>query len=88
VKDDASLNDEQLEGEIRLVGDLVLAASQREGHLSEAEIDAVLGLEPEASDDDASDGDASDDDASDDDGLDEVAASHAADLLPPGSKAS
>jgi hypothetical protein len=52
VKDDASLRDEQLEGEIRLVGDLVLAASQREGHLSEAEIDAVLGLGAEPADGD------------------------------------
>jgi hypothetical protein len=53
VKDDASLHDEQLESEIRLVGDLVLAASQREGHMSQAEIDEILGLEGEPPDDDA-----------------------------------
>jgi len=57
VKDDASLHDEQLESEIRLVGDLVLAASQREGHMSQAEIDEVLGLEAHPSGDGASDDD-------------------------------
>jgi hypothetical protein len=41
---DPSLNDEQLEAEIRLVGDLVLAASQSERPLSQAQIDAVLGV--------------------------------------------
>ena len=43
---DPSLHDEQLEAEIRLVGDLVLAASQCDGHLSDEAIDAVLGLAP------------------------------------------
>ena len=43
---DPSLHDEQLEGEIRLVGELVLAASQSQGPLTQDEIDAVLGLEP------------------------------------------
>ncbi len=42
---DPSLNDEQLEDEIRLVGDLVLAASQHQGHLSQDEVDEVLGLQ-------------------------------------------
>ena len=51
MKDDASLNDEQLESEIRLVGDLVLAASQSEGRLSQDEIDALLGLDATAGDD-------------------------------------
>ena len=41
---DPSLHDEELEAEIRLVGDLVLAASQSEGRLSEEAIDAALGL--------------------------------------------
>ena len=44
MRQDPSLNDEQLESEIRLVGDLVLAASQSDEHLSEAEIDELLGL--------------------------------------------
>ena len=43
---DPSLNDEQLEDEIRLVGDLVLAASQSDDRLTQEAIDAVLGLEP------------------------------------------
>ncbi|MFQ6171464.1 hypothetical protein ACK8HX_07655 [Oryzobacter sp. R7] len=42
---DPSLNDEQLEAEIRLVGDLVLAASQSESPLTQAQIDEVLGIE-------------------------------------------
>ena len=46
MRQDPSLNDEQLEAEIRLVGDLVLAASQCDEHLSDEEIDAVLGLLP------------------------------------------
>ena len=46
MKDDPSLHDEQLENEIRLVGDLVLAASQSEGPLSQEAIDHVLGLDP------------------------------------------
>ena len=73
VKDDASLHDEQLESEIRLVGDLVLAASQREGHMSQAEIDEVLGLEGEPADDDA---------------VGDLPREGADDVLPPGSKAS
>lgn len=50
MRQDPSLHDEQLEAEIRLVGDLVLAASQCEDHLSDDQIDAVLGLRPAASD--------------------------------------
>lgn len=54
---DPSLNDEQLEDEIRLVGDLVLAASQHQGHLSQDEVDEILGLQPAlGGDDDASPG--------------------------------
>jgi len=45
MQDDPSLNDEQLEHEIRLVGDLVLAATQSEGPMSDEAIDAVLGLD-------------------------------------------
>ena len=52
MQDDPSLNDEQLEHEIRLVGDLVLAASQSEGPLSDEALDAVLGLEDAAAVDD------------------------------------
>ena len=43
MKDDPSLRDEQLEDEIRLVGELVLAASQSEGRLAQDAIDEVLG---------------------------------------------
>lgn len=46
MTDEPTLNDEQLEEEIRLVGDLVLAASQCEGHLSQEQIDDVLGVGP------------------------------------------
>ena len=52
MNDDPSLNDEQLESEIRLVGELVLAASQSEGRLSQEAIDEVLGLEASAGGDD------------------------------------
>ena len=48
MKDDPSLRDEQLENEIRLVGDLVLAASQGEGRLTQEAIDEILGLDPPA----------------------------------------
>lgn len=41
---DASLRDEQLQEEIDLVGALVLAASQADGHLSDARIDEILGV--------------------------------------------
>src|SRR5689334_22073916 len=47
VRQDPSLNDEQLETEIKLVGDLVLAASQAEGPLSEDQIDELLGVAPD-----------------------------------------
>ena len=41
---DPALHDDQLESEIKLVGDLVLAASQSEHHLTDERIDEVLGL--------------------------------------------
>ncbi len=44
MKDDPSLHDEQLEDEIRLVGELVLAASQCDGRMADEAIDEVLGL--------------------------------------------
>ena len=49
MKDDPSLHDEQLEDEIRLVGELVLAASEREGRMPDDAIDEVLGLHRPAS---------------------------------------
>lgn len=48
VMHDPSLNDEQLEAEIKLVGDLVLAASQSDAPLSDDEIDEILGLPHES----------------------------------------
>ncbi len=50
MQDDPSLRDEQLENEIRLVGDLVLAASQCEGPLSQDAIDEILGLDDDTID--------------------------------------
>ncbi len=44
MQQDPSLHDEQLENEIRLVGDLVLAASASEDPLSQEQIDEVLGV--------------------------------------------
>ncbi len=40
-----SLRDAPLEDEITLVGELVVAATDHEGPLSQAEIDAALGLD-------------------------------------------
>ena len=48
MKDDPSLRDEQLEDEIRLVGELVLAASQCDGRMPDEAIDEALGLPPRA----------------------------------------
>ena len=42
---DPALNDDQLETEIKLVGEFVLAASQSEQHLTDERIDEVLGLD-------------------------------------------
>ena len=41
----AELTDDALQGEIELVGDLVVAASGSEGPLTDEEIDAALGIE-------------------------------------------
>ena len=41
----ADLTDDALQNEIELVGDLVVAASASERPLTEAEIDAALGIE-------------------------------------------
>ena len=76
MKDDASLHDEQLESEIRLVGDLVLAALQRERHMSESEIDEVLGLDAAGAEEAGAHGEPGD-----------RSAPGADDSLPPGSKA-
>ena len=76
MKDDASLHDEQLESEIRLVGDLVLAALQRERHMSESEIDEVLGLDAAGAEEAGADAEPGD-----------RPAPGADDSLPPGSKA-
>jgi hypothetical protein len=48
MQQDPSLHDEQLEDEIELVSELVLAASQTEGRLSERAIDEVLGVDDPA----------------------------------------
>lgn len=40
------LNDETLAEEIRLLGDLVLPASLVTRHLTQVEVDQVLGLDP------------------------------------------
>ena len=48
MQQDPSLHDEQLEDEIELVSELVLAASQTEGRLSERAIDEVLGVDGSA----------------------------------------
>lgn len=45
VMPDPSLHDEQLEREIQLVGELVLAASQSDAHLTEERIDEILGVQ-------------------------------------------
>lgn len=41
------LTDDDLQGEIELVGDLVVAASASERPLTDEEIDRVLGIAPE-----------------------------------------
>ena len=42
---DPALHDDEMETEIKLVGDLVVAASQSAQHLSDQRIDEVLGLD-------------------------------------------
>jgi hypothetical protein len=43
------LNDKTLADEIRLLGDLVVAASRVTRHLTQAEVDQVLNLDPPVS---------------------------------------
>ena len=45
----AELTDDALQGEIELVGDLVVAASSSEGPLTDEEIDAALGIDRDGS---------------------------------------
>jgi hypothetical protein len=45
----AELTDDALQGEIELVGDLVVAASSSDGPLSDDEIDAALGISRDGS---------------------------------------
>ncbi|HVX53834.1 hypothetical protein [Nocardioides sp.] len=43
---DVSLEDADLLGEVELTTNLIIAASESEGHLSVEEIDAILGVVP------------------------------------------
>ena len=43
---DVSLEDSDLLGEVELTTNLIIAASESEGHLTEAEIDEILGVVP------------------------------------------
>ena len=43
---DVTLEDVDLLGEVELTTNLIIAASESEEHLSEAEIDPILGVEP------------------------------------------
>jgi len=45
---DVSLEDADLLGEVELTTNLIIAASESEGHLSVEEIDAILGVPPAA----------------------------------------
>ena len=45
---DVSLEDADLLGEVELTTNLIIAASERDEHLSDREIDEVLGVEPQA----------------------------------------
>jgi hypothetical protein len=44
---DVTLEDSDLLGEVELTTNLIIAASESEGHLSDAEIDQILGVVPE-----------------------------------------
>ena len=46
---DVSLEDADLLGEVELTTNLIIAASETEEHLSDAEIDEILGVGPRAS---------------------------------------
>lgn len=43
---DVSLEDEELMREVEMTTNLIVAASQREDRLPQAEIDRILGVEP------------------------------------------
>lgn len=43
---DVSLEDADLLGEVELTTNLIIAASEAEGHLSDEEIDQILGIVP------------------------------------------
>jgi hypothetical protein len=45
---DVTLEDSDLLGEVELTTNLIIAASAAEAHLSTAEIDDILGVEPPA----------------------------------------
>jgi hypothetical protein len=44
---DVSLEDADLLGEVELTTNLIIAASEADDHLTEAEIDAILGVVPQ-----------------------------------------
>jgi hypothetical protein len=46
---DVSLEDSDLLGEVELTTNLIIAASETDEHLSDAEIDDILGVEPRRS---------------------------------------
>ena len=46
---DVSLEDSDLLGEVELTTNLIIAASEAEDHLSDAEIDEILGVFPQHS---------------------------------------
>jgi hypothetical protein len=46
---DVSLEDADLLGEVELTTNLIIAASETDEHMSAAEIDEVLGVEPQRS---------------------------------------
>jgi hypothetical protein len=46
---DVSLEDADLLGEVELTTNLIIAASETDEHLSDAEIDEILGVEPQTS---------------------------------------
>jgi hypothetical protein len=46
---DVSLEDADLLGEVELTTNLIIAASETDEHMSEAEIDEILGVEPQKS---------------------------------------
>lgn len=45
---DVTLEDSDLLGEVELTTNLIIAASEADGHLSTAEIDAILGIDPKS----------------------------------------